>query len=412
MSFAYLVYASAWLKRYHPAAFCAALLNAQPMGFYSPQSLVDDARRHGVTVRRPDINASDATATLERRRTAAAERPTGHRSHRPGGGSAGRWSGWGCPSVRTLGDRRGRADRGATGRRRPVPRHGRPGPPGRAVPPPHLEALATADAFACFGLSPAGGAVGGRRGGAGDGPTGCPARPRASTRRCCPAWTAIERMVADVWATGLSPDAIRPSSPGRCSTGSARCRSPGCARSSTGAGAGRRHRHPPAAAGDRGRHHLPQPGGRDRHAQRRLLAGPVAAVPAGRPDRRRRWWSGGSWSRSTGWSTCAPTTRAADPAGPPGVPRLPLTAPDGRRCDARTAEDHALACGIMETLAAAAPRRRHGRPRKDIDARFHLVSDRSHDSRIPGWRARPSGGCRGAGTTCPASSSPVPSGTG
>ncbi|MDT5036463.1 MAG: error-prone polymerase, partial [Micromonosporaceae bacterium] len=60
MSFAYLVYASAWLKRYHPAAFCAALLNAQPMGFYSPQSLVDDARRHGVTVRRPDINASNA----------------------------------------------------------------------------------------------------------------------------------------------------------------------------------------------------------------------------------------------------------------------------------------------------------------------------------------------------------------
>src|SRR3712207_4838766 len=65
MSFAYLVYASSWLKRYHPAAFCAALLNAQPMGFYSPQSLVDDARRHGVTVRRPDINASSAFAVLE-----------------------------------------------------------------------------------------------------------------------------------------------------------------------------------------------------------------------------------------------------------------------------------------------------------------------------------------------------------
>src|SRR4051812_26507790 len=65
ISFAYLVYVSAWLKRYHPAAFCAALLNAQPMGFYSPQSLVDDARRHGVQVRRPDINLSDAAATLE-----------------------------------------------------------------------------------------------------------------------------------------------------------------------------------------------------------------------------------------------------------------------------------------------------------------------------------------------------------
>jgi error-prone DNA polymerase len=50
MSFAYLVFASAWLKRYHPAAFCAALLGAQPMGFYSTQTLVDDARRHGVEV--------------------------------------------------------------------------------------------------------------------------------------------------------------------------------------------------------------------------------------------------------------------------------------------------------------------------------------------------------------------------
>jgi len=65
MSFAYLVFASAWFKRYHPAAFCAALVNAQPMGFYSTQSLVDDARRHGVQVRRPDLNASGAAATLE-----------------------------------------------------------------------------------------------------------------------------------------------------------------------------------------------------------------------------------------------------------------------------------------------------------------------------------------------------------
>ncbi|MGH3682755.1 MAG: error-prone DNA polymerase, partial [Natronosporangium sp.] len=64
-SFAHLAYVSSWLKRYYPAAFCAALLNAQPMGFYSPQTLVDDARRHGVVVRRPDINASRATATLE-----------------------------------------------------------------------------------------------------------------------------------------------------------------------------------------------------------------------------------------------------------------------------------------------------------------------------------------------------------
>src|SRR5207245_7621477 len=65
ISFASLVYYSAWFKLYHPAAFCAALLNAQPMGFYSPQSLVDDARRHGVTVLRPDINAAGAKAILE-----------------------------------------------------------------------------------------------------------------------------------------------------------------------------------------------------------------------------------------------------------------------------------------------------------------------------------------------------------
>ena len=65
VSFAYLVYASSWIKRYYPAAFCAALLNAQPMGFYSPHSLVQDACRHGVDVRTPDVNASAAQAVLE-----------------------------------------------------------------------------------------------------------------------------------------------------------------------------------------------------------------------------------------------------------------------------------------------------------------------------------------------------------
>ncbi len=64
VSFAYLVYSSSWMKYHYPAAFCAALLNAQPMGFYSPQSLTADARRHGVTILGPDINASDAAATL------------------------------------------------------------------------------------------------------------------------------------------------------------------------------------------------------------------------------------------------------------------------------------------------------------------------------------------------------------
>ena len=67
VSFAYLVYSSAWFKLHYPAAFCAALLKAQPMGFYSPQTLVADARRHGVEVRGPDVNASPAAPTLEGR---------------------------------------------------------------------------------------------------------------------------------------------------------------------------------------------------------------------------------------------------------------------------------------------------------------------------------------------------------
>jgi len=65
VSFAYLVYSSSWIKYHYPAAFCASLLNAQPMGFYSPHTLVQDARRHGVKVYRPCINASGAGATLE-----------------------------------------------------------------------------------------------------------------------------------------------------------------------------------------------------------------------------------------------------------------------------------------------------------------------------------------------------------
>ena len=65
VSFAYLVYASSWIKLHYPAAFCAALLNAQPMGFYSPHSLCQDARRHGVVVLGPDVNASADAAVLE-----------------------------------------------------------------------------------------------------------------------------------------------------------------------------------------------------------------------------------------------------------------------------------------------------------------------------------------------------------
>ena len=65
ISFALLVYASAWVKRHHPEVFCASLLNSQPMGFYQPAQLVRDAKAHGVEVRAPDIAASDWDCTLE-----------------------------------------------------------------------------------------------------------------------------------------------------------------------------------------------------------------------------------------------------------------------------------------------------------------------------------------------------------
>ncbi len=64
-SFALLVYASCYLKRHYPAAFCAAILNSQPMGFYAPAQLVADAKKHGVVVRNVDVNHSDWETTLE-----------------------------------------------------------------------------------------------------------------------------------------------------------------------------------------------------------------------------------------------------------------------------------------------------------------------------------------------------------
>ena len=64
-SFAKIAYASCWMKHYHPEIFCAALLNAQPMGFYAPAQLVRDAREHGVEVRPVCVNASRWDCTLE-----------------------------------------------------------------------------------------------------------------------------------------------------------------------------------------------------------------------------------------------------------------------------------------------------------------------------------------------------------
>ena len=64
-SFALIAYATAWLKCHHPDAFCCALLNAQPMGFYTPATIVEDAKRHGVKVRPVDVRRSHWDCTLE-----------------------------------------------------------------------------------------------------------------------------------------------------------------------------------------------------------------------------------------------------------------------------------------------------------------------------------------------------------
>ncbi len=132
VSFAYLVYSSSWIKLHHPAAFCAALINAQPMGFYSPHSLAQDARRHGVVVLTPDLNASDALCTME-------PCPDSHN------GVAVRL---GIGEVRTIGT--ALAEAIAAARPFTAPQDLVRRVPGLTLG--HLEALATAGAFGCFGM--------------------------------------------------------------------------------------------------------------------------------------------------------------------------------------------------------------------------------------------------------------------
>ncbi|HWE55084.1 MAG TPA: error-prone DNA polymerase, partial [Acidimicrobiales bacterium] len=132
VSFAYLVYSSAWLKHHYPSAFCAGLLDGQPMGFWSPQTIVSDSRRHGVEVRRPDINASHAGSHLE-----AADRSAGGAAVRLG-----------FSYVRGIGDEL--ASRLAAGQpyrdiEEVVTRAG--------LTRAQAEALATAGAFEGFGMS-------------------------------------------------------------------------------------------------------------------------------------------------------------------------------------------------------------------------------------------------------------------
>jgi error-prone DNA polymerase len=197
VSFAYLVFASSWIKRYEPAAFCAALLNAQPMGFYSPHSLVQDARRHGVVVRSPDINASADVATLE---------PGDGEPDNGKGRPPARW-GLGGPAVRLgIGSVRGigsdLAEAIAAGRPYAdmedlVRRTG--------VTEAQLESLATAGAFGCFALERrealwSAGAVAQSR------PGRLPGVVTGADAPVLPGMEPREEAIADLWATGVSPD--------------------------------------------------------------------------------------------------------------------------------------------------------------------------------------------------------------
>lgn len=183
LSFASLVYYSSWFKLYHPAAFCAALLRAQPMGFYSPQSLVADARRHGVPVHGPDVNASLAHATCE---------------------NNGLEVRLGLGAVRHIGDDlAGRivAERNANGRYASLLDL-----TGRVqLSVPQTEALATAGALGCFGVDRrealwAAGAAAAER------PDRLPGVGSSAHAPELPGMSAVELAAADVWATGVSPD--------------------------------------------------------------------------------------------------------------------------------------------------------------------------------------------------------------
>jgi error-prone DNA polymerase len=185
ISFAYLVYASAWLKRYYPAAFTAALLRAQPMGFYAPASLIGDARRHGVEVRGVDVNASAELATLEKSMT---------RSHNALQRDQ--------PAIRLgLGDVRNLGQRAAAVAAGQPYRDLEDFARRTRLPAPALEALATAGAFGCFGIGRrealwAAGAAATIRPGQLPGTTPGLAAPPL------PAMTAAEETFADLWATG------------------------------------------------------------------------------------------------------------------------------------------------------------------------------------------------------------------
>ncbi|MGO9784820.1 MAG: error-prone DNA polymerase [Streptosporangiaceae bacterium] len=199
ISFAYLVYASAWLKHYYPAAFTAALLRNQPMGFYSPASLISDVRRHGVEVRGVDVNASSDLATLESAGTPARpSRPVPILSH-PGTHPAAPQPAirLGLRGVRNLGSDTAAAV--AAGR----PYAGLEDFARRTrLQAAALEALAAGGAFGCFGVARreamwAAGAAAGIR------PAQLPGTTPGLVAPVLPVMTPPEETIADLWATGV-----------------------------------------------------------------------------------------------------------------------------------------------------------------------------------------------------------------
>ena len=191
VSFAYLVYASSWIKYHEPAAFCAALINAQPMGFWSPHTLVQDARRHGVAVHTPDLNASLAGATFEPCEASCE------------GGVAVRL---GIGSVRGIGSELAEQIEANAQGRRIVRRHRGPGAAGAVVDARQLEAMATGGLFGeCFGLDRREalwtvGATAQSR------PGRLPGVVTGEAAPSLPGMTPVEEAVADLWATGVSPE--------------------------------------------------------------------------------------------------------------------------------------------------------------------------------------------------------------
>ena len=211
-SFAYLVYASAWLKVHHPEAFYAALLAAQPMGFYSPQTLAADARRHGVRVLRADVQTSGAQAVVERHVPQGAggvpadadvpRDPHGRRLVDPDPALAVRL---GLAPVRGIGERTAErlvAEREAGGPFADLADLARR----VRLTASQLEALATAGALDCFGLE--------RREALWA--AGVLAQEHATLPHTAvgfeapmlPGMDEVETAVADVWATGVSPDSF------------------------------------------------------------------------------------------------------------------------------------------------------------------------------------------------------------